>query len=83
MTAFSKLDFVAQWNAKGHMEEDERAALILCGGFPCQDVSSAGGGSVGEACTRTDRDYVGVELSREYFEISRDRLAKAFSERGA
>lgn len=25
----------------------------------------------------------GVELSREYFEISRDRLAKVFSERGA
>lgn len=41
-----------------------------------------GGGSVGEACTRTDRGYVGVELSREYFEISRDRLAKVFSERG-
>ena len=42
-----------------------------------------GGGSVGEACTRTDRGYVGVELSREYFEISRDRLAKVFSKRGA
>lgn len=42
-----------------------------------------GGGSVGEACARTDRGYVGVELSREYFEISRDRLAKVFSERGA
>ena len=32
-----------------------------------------GGGSVGEACSRTGRD-VGMELSREYCDISRNRL---------
>lgn len=41
-----------------------------------------GGGSVGEACIRTGRGYVGVELSREYFEISRARLDALHSERG-
>lgn len=33
-----------------------------------------GGGSVGEACIRTGRGYIGMELSPEYFEISRNRL---------
>ena len=33
-----------------------------------------GGGSVGEACIRTGRGYVGMELSREYYDISRTRL---------
>lgn len=33
-----------------------------------------GGGSVGEACIRTGRGYVGMELSREYYGISRNRL---------
>lgn len=41
-----------------------------------------GGGSVGEACIRTGRGYVGVELSWEYFEISRARLDALRSERG-
>lgn len=34
-----------------------------------------GGGSVGEACIKTGRSYTGMELSREYYDISRDRLA--------
>ena len=33
-----------------------------------------GGGSVGEACIRTGRSYVGMELSREYYDISHNRL---------
>lgn len=41
-----------------------------------------GGGSVGEGCVRTGRSYIGVELSREYFEISRARLETLHSERG-
>ena len=32
-----------------------------------------------EACIRTDRSYVGMELSREYFEISRSRLTEALA----
>ena len=33
-----------------------------------------GGGSGGEACIRTGRKYVGMELSQEYYDISRNRL---------
>lgn len=33
-----------------------------------------GGGSVGEACLDTGRGYIGIELSPEYFEVSRARL---------
>ena len=33
-----------------------------------------GGGSVGEACVATGRGYIGIELSPEYFEVSRARL---------
>lgn len=40
-----------------------------------------GGGSVGEACVRTGRKYIGVELSQEYCDISRARLATALAER--
>lgn len=38
-----------------------------------------GGGSVGEACIRTGRGYVGMELSREYYDISRTRLTAVFA----
>lgn len=34
-----------------------------------------GGGSTGVACRESGRGYVGVELSAEYFAISRDRIA--------
>lgn len=40
-----------------------------------------GGGSVGEACVRTDRGYVGIELSSDYYAISRERLEKIRDER--
>lgn len=40
-----------------------------------------GGGSVGEACLATGRGYIGVELSPEYFKISRARLESLCSER--
>ena len=40
-----------------------------------------GGGSVGEACVRTDRGYVGIELSSDYYAISRERLEKIREER--
>lgn len=39
-----------------------------------------GGGSVGEACVRTGRSYMGMELSREYYDISRDRLMEVLAE---
>lgn len=34
-----------------------------------------GAASVGEACVATGRSYMGIELSPEYFDISRERLA--------
>lgn len=40
-----------------------------------------GGGSVGEACIRTGRGYIGMELSPEYYEISRSRLTAVLAER--
>lgn len=40
-----------------------------------------GGGSVGEACIRTGRGYVGIELSQEYYDISRNRLTAVLSEK--
>lgn len=40
-----------------------------------------GGGSVGEACVATGRGYIGVELSPEYYAISRERLGKVQAER--
>lgn len=36
-----------------------------------------GGGSVGEACLRTGRKYIGIELSREYYDICRNRLTQS------
>lgn len=39
-----------------------------------------GGGSVGEACIRTGRKYIGMELSWEYYDISRNRLTAALDE---
>ena len=39
-----------------------------------------GGGSVGEACIRTGRRYIGMELSPEYFAISRERLESVRAE---
>ena len=35
-----------------------------------------GGGSVGEACIRTGHDYIGIELSPEYFDISPEEARK-------
>ncbi len=35
-----------------------------------------GGGSVGLACAESNRGYIGIELSAEYFAISRDRIAQ-------
>lgn len=35
-----------------------------------------GGGSVGVACRESGRCYIGIELSPEYYAISRDRIAQ-------
>lgn len=37
-----------------------------------------GSGSTGVACMNTGRNFIGIELKREYFDISRERIKKAF-----
>lgn len=36
-----------------------------------------GGGSVGIACVESGRGYIGIELSAEYYAISRERIMQA------
>lgn len=36
-----------------------------------------GGGSVGVACVESGRGYIGIELSAEYYAISRERIIQA------
>lgn len=40
-----------------------------------------GGGSTGEAAVKAGRKFIGIELDREHFERSRDRLAAIVSQR--
>ena len=36
-----------------------------------------GSGTTGVACVNTDRDFIGIELNDEYYNIARERIAKA------
>lgn len=36
-----------------------------------------GSGSTGVACVNTNRDFIGIEQSEEYFEIAKKRINKA------
>ena len=33
-----------------------------------------GSGSTGVACINTDRDFIGIELDKKYFDIAKERL---------
>lgn len=39
-----------------------------------------GGGSTGVACVNTDRDFIGVELDKDYFKTAEERIIKAQAE---
>ena len=41
-----------------------------------------GGGSVGVACRESGRSHVGIELSEEYYAISRDRILQTEKNHG-
>lgn len=41
-----------------------------------------GARAAAEACVATGRGYMGIELSPEYFQVSRDRLEAALAARG-
>lgn len=34
-------------------------------------------GSTGVACVNTNRDFIGMELTEQYFEIAKERIEKA------
>ncbi len=36
-----------------------------------------GSGSTGVACVNTNRDFIGIELDRDYFDISKHRIQEA------
>lgn len=36
-----------------------------------------GSGSTGVACVNTNRDFIGMELTEQYFEIAKERIEKA------
>lgn len=36
-----------------------------------------GSGSTGVACVNTDRDFIGIELDEQYYNIAKDRIEKA------
>ena len=36
-----------------------------------------GSGSTGVACVNTNRDFIGMELTEEYFEIAKKRIRDA------
>ena len=39
-----------------------------------------GSGTTGIACVNTDRDFIGIEISEEYFAIAEARIAHAQGE---
>ena len=39
-----------------------------------------GSGSTGVACINTNRNFIGMELDKHYFEVAQDRISKAQGE---
>ena len=39
--------------------------------------SCMGSGSTGVACVNTNRNFIGIELDAEYFEIAKQRISEA------
>ena len=42
-----------------------------------------GSGTTGIACVNTDRDFIGIEKEKEYFEIGRRRIDESIKQRNA
>lgn len=38
--------------------------------------NAMGSGSTGIACVRTNRNFIGIELEKNYFDIAKDRIEK-------
>ena len=41
-----------------------------------------GSGSTGVSCIQNNRNFIGIELNKEYFEIAEQRIQKALNEKG-
>ena len=39
-----------------------------------------GSGTVGVVCTQTNRNFIGVEISENYFDIAKERIDNVFSQ---
>ena len=42
-----------------------------------------GSGTTGHACVNTDRNFIGVELDKKYFDIASNRIKDAIQKRKA
>lgn len=40
-----------------------------------------GSGSTGVACVNTNRNFIGMELTEQYFEIAKERIGKALEKK--
>lgn len=40
-----------------------------------------GSGSTGVACVNTNREFIGMELTEQYFEIAKERIGKALEKK--
>lgn len=43
--------------------------------------STMGSGTTGIACANTNRSFIGIEMDKEYFDLSKERIDKALSDR--
>ena len=39
-----------------------------------------GSGTTGVACANTNRNFIGIELDEDYFNIAKDRIQNAYEE---
>lgn len=56
-----------EWLIKSYSDED---ALVL--------DNCMGSGTTGEACVNTNRNFIGMELDKQYFYIAKERIVKAY-----
>lgn len=59
-----------EWLIKTYSNEGETILDMTCGS-----------GSTGVACVNTDRDFIGMELTEEYFEIAKKRIDDAIRDK--
>lgn len=41
-----------------------------------------GSGTTGVACIKTGRKFIGIEISKQYFDIACERISEAWGDRG-